>query len=732
MLHWSLLYPQDDLGLDLGDLDIEFSDLSEGPEDTEQETEIPNVSDLELDGLSEELTDRRKPETPKRNEKTPVRNIPGSSDRELESTNLDAFEKKLQAKNISGNSDKELELTDLDIFEEQLPQPTKDNAFSVEGIDPDLIIEESVKAMEGQDSSQVSPEIFHVGPDEKKLLELAKYVEEKIPAKEWNEIAAQKQTDHYIVQKGDWLWKISKKFFGSGFYYSKIWSLNPQITNPHEIEPGMTLVFTTGDTDEMPNVQLGTFQEDSAVNQSSSNFRVFGDGKAPSWLVERKKLLKQGAYFQYSSMDTYQDLLDAEKALLINEYKIYNPILPTSIQNQTQEASLKSFEKIYNLEKFSEERFLNTFITTNIVQDLGLIDSFRAEGLYASDHQYVYVKFDEAAYVTKGSLFSIYEPQGLVKHRISDREGFRYTIKAHIKVNKKVHGLWECQVIGVSSFVSRQDRVTIYVPALVTSPNTYVKRSIEAAIIATYKGSSIVSQGDIVYLDRGRKDGVEMGTIFSVYDFFDRGTKKRISPNPVYSIGTLKALNVTENFSTAYALRISDHVELGHLAFTMSEEARLKKLANKRQNAPKSRPEGFDVKLNIGDLSGDLLKEAHNIQLSDDELDELESQERKASVLKEHERDLQELAKLEKDVSDSEAAANALKVDEDKFLEQTDLETLERKDPKNPNAFEDINEIEQEVGRKYMDENLNSQENPYGLTEFDLEEIDELLNTESL
>ena len=737
ILHWSFLYPQDDLGLDLGDIDIEFSDLSGGPEDKKQENTPHNVKDFELDDLNKELTEVQELESPKKEEKTRVTNVPGSSDRELESTNLDVFEKQLQAKDISGNSDKELELTDLDILEEQVSKSKRDDIFNVEAIDPDFVIEESVKTLEEQGTSQVTPEIFHVGPDEKKLLELAKYVEGKIPANEWNEIAAQKTMDHYIVQKGDWLWKISQKLFGSGFYYSKIWSLNPQITNPHEIEPGMALVFNTGDSDEMPNVQLGEFHDDSSSkddnveSKSDVNFRTFGDGKPPLWLSEREKLLKQGAYFQYASMDTYQDLFEAEKHLLIDEYKVYNPILPKLSQGQ-KKASLNSFEKIYNFEKIKEERFLNTFITTNIVQDIGLIDSFRSESDYASNRQYIYVKFDDAAYVTKGSLFSIYGAQGSVKHRISDREGFRYTIKAHLKVNKKIHDLWECQIIEISELVSRKDRVTMYVPTLSRAADTYVKRSIEAAIIDSYKKSKTVSQGDIVYLDRGRKDGVEIGAIFSVYDFFDRGTKKRISPNPVYSIGTLKVFSVTENFSTAYILRNSDQIELGQLAFTMSEEEALKILAKKQNNAPTSRPKDLDVELNIEDLSKDLLKEAHKVQLSDDELNELEIQERKASVLKEHERDLTELSKLEKDVSTSEAAVNELKVDEDKFLEQMELDLLERKDPKNPNAFKDINEIEKDVGRKYMDENLNSQENPYGLTEFDLEEVDELLNTESL
>ena len=41
-----------------------------------------------------------------------------------------------------------------------------------------------------------------------------------------------------------------------------------------------------------------------------------------------------------------------------------------------------------------------------------------------------------------------------------------------------------------------------------------------------------------------------------------------------------------------------------------------------------------------------------------------------------------------------------------------------------------MNELEEEVGRLYVDEDINSKENPYGLSEFDLEELDELMNTE--
>jgi hypothetical protein len=108
----------------------------------------------------------------------------------------------------------------------------------------------------------------------------------------------------------------------------------------------------------------------------------------------------------------------------------------------------------------------------------------------------------------------------------------------------------------------------------------------------------------------------------------------------------------------------------------------------------------------------------------------LERQERDKSVIKDSERDVKELDRLESEIKDSEKSLNESKVDEDKFLEQSSLEEHEKKAKQpDPNAFESINEIEKDIGKKYLDEEINNKENPFGLTEFDLEEVDELLNT---
>jgi hypothetical protein len=282
----------------------------------------------------------------------------------------------------------------------------------------------------------------------------------------------------------------------------------------------------------------------------------------------------------------------------------------------------------------------------------------------------------------------------------------------------------------------RGDRITAYTPKTERITRTYNSRFVEAAILGSYQpNQTLLAFGDVVYIDRGRADGVEMGNVLVVYGFKDRATRENITDQPTYKLGELTVITLTDNFATALVTNSVRDFYAGDIAITKTKEAYLREInaRNSRKDGQKEFMGGkaleeLDVELNLENLNDDLLDKADQIQLTDDELAELDRQEREKSIIKDSEKDLKALERLENEIEQAEGILNDAKLDEDKLLETTNLNKLERKGKViDQNS---LNEIEENLGKRYIDEDLNAKENPFGLTEFDVEEVDELLNIE--
>jgi hypothetical protein len=595
-----------------------------------------------------------------------------------------------------------------------------------------------------KDQTSKEPEVFDVGREERELLTLAQNIQGQITDPEWNEVATAAKADTYTVVKDDWLFKISRRLFGSGFYYPKIWSLNSFITNPHFIEPGMVLSFTTGSGSQAPEVKLGTFSEDelgatagSIGNSDPTDLANFGEDTRPVWIDEKNNLEKQGVYFQYASEETMDDLTRASEEALNREYENYEPaksefdvVLPKNYDKSGFDKNSKIFYSV------KEGFYLSTFVSTNIVQDFGSIVNGPDENIFFTKTDKAYVQFDESMNILPGDKFSIYSSGGKVKHANSDREGYKYSIVGQIKVLRKIRSKWEVEFLEVSGTPQRGDRITAYTPKIDRITRTFNSRLIEAAIMSSFQPlQTMLSYGDVIYLDRGRADGVEMGNVFEVYGFKDRSTNQNITDQPTYKLGELTVITLTDNFATALVSGTVRDFYTGDIAITKTKEAHLReqKAKNAKQNGDKETMGGkaldeLDVELNLENMNDDLLNQADKIKLTEDELAELERQEREKSVIKDSEKDLKALERLENEIEQAETILNDAKLDEDKLLEQQNLNEIEKK---NQNIDKDsLDEIEENLGKRYADEDLNAKDNPFGLTEFDVEEVDELLNVE--
>jgi len=68
-----------------------------------------------------------------------------------------------------------------------------------------------------------------------------------------NAHAGNKPAPHtYIIQKGDTLWGISKKFLKDPYYWPNLWANNPDVGNPHFIYPGQEILIYDGRIEIVP------------------------------------------------------------------------------------------------------------------------------------------------------------------------------------------------------------------------------------------------------------------------------------------------------------------------------------------------------------------------------------------------------------------------------------------------------------------------------------------------
>lgn len=307
----------------------------------------------------------------------------------------------------------------------------------------------------------------------------------------------------HSVESGDTLWDLCSKYLNSPWYWPKIWSYNPQLSNPHWIYPGNEIRFYPGDEALPTQVSVSTTLTDDDE-----------DLTIPGELTEDELVQTVGT--------------------------IYADAGPVGALWTTNVG----------------------YLSKDAVRRLGRIANSASEAVLLDDYDRVYI---EGQALKEGDRLAIFHAVREIKHPVTgENYGMAVEIVGSVAILRTSQQMSTGQIMDSYRPVSRGDLVGPF-------PENFTTRIREVPNQVSAKGYVIETSGDVlapigqhnlVYVDRGRNHGIQLGNTFEVLDQGDGFTEER-DKLPLEVVGKLMVLDVQAEASTAIIVRSVRELAVG-------------------------------------------------------------------------------------------------------------------------------------------------------------------------
>ncbi len=296
----------------------------------------------------------------------------------------------------------------------------------------------------------------------------------------------------HVVQSGDTLWDLCSKYLNSPWYWPKIWSYNPQITNPHWIYPGNELRFYPGDESLPTNVEV------------ARGINIDGD-----------------------ESDVPEEL-DADELVRTTGSIQVGRTAPDSVWS--------SFV---------------SFVSASQLAKSGDIVNAEPGAIMLSDYDKMYVKLKQPA--KKGDRYAIYRLVRSINHPVTgDPMGAAVEIIGGVQIVDTSPKVATAIIAQAFRPVERGDFVGPWPEGfgdrVAPAPNSGETQGYIIETVGDVLGP--LGEYTYVFIDRGRSHGVQKGNTFVVLDRGD-GFTREVEDLPNEEIGVLMVIDVQDNASTA-------------------------------------------------------------------------------------------------------------------------------------------------------------------------------------
>lgn len=356
--------------------------------------------------------------------------------------------------------------------------------------------------------------------------------------------------ENYRLQAGENLWNLSQMLYGDGSYWPKVWAQNRSITNPHLVRKGHTLELLLGSEDQAPSFRFSE-EGDSGIELAAatvSNPQI----EVPPPEIPPRPLIRIPKSFP-PWQDVYRKLPD-EIGLDDSRIRSLYVNLPDRIvlSGYAQDNKIESYGKFLENEKESGLPVAMQYVYVKIKKGLGhegqKLLIVKDHGRIAKMNSQVDGRISAHFIEVFGDLQLVEAAQSVTKRgRQKDFDIFRALILHANSLSLTDFDLvpGEMQSVDLSA----------------NGPSGTTTAQIVGS--AKLKNSALYGPGDIVFLNRGSRDGVVEGQILDV--FIDRSIRNSRATVDFSSMpsGSVKVVRVDGGCSTGVVLRSVDGILQG-------------------------------------------------------------------------------------------------------------------------------------------------------------------------
>lgn len=310
---------------------------------------------------------------------------------------------------------------------------------------------------------------------------------------------------YHTVHRGDTLWAISNRYFGSPFIWPDLWQKNSQLPNPHWIYPGQILRLYM--KDGVPAFEVVDNIPESGDTRPPGNTMTYSSNTSSSSMTDKQ------AYYHYSLIDQIG------------------------------------------------------FIRTPAVEPHGVLFKSKDDKKIVSKGDMVYLRSEGGHPLLTGQKYSVFRtllPFG--KKTDAEEIGLQHYIVGIVEITGQQPELAVATVLESFRSIEVGDLLMPYHPR---SPNIDYrddKKELEGHLILAEEHYKIMGKDMVGFIDRGTQDGVDVGQSYVLYyreNESEPHETQKAQLLPVIEFGSFLVLHTEQTTATVVVTRADRDIPPG-------------------------------------------------------------------------------------------------------------------------------------------------------------------------